>query len=83
MKYRRIRLGLAAACACWSLAGCEWHRQGLRSADSAQQQETSESDSAKGAEVKSDAPRGFFKATRLPGAMSDEGREIERDLGIP
>jgi hypothetical protein len=25
----------------------------------------------------------FFKPSRLPGGMSDEGREIERDLGIP
>ena len=24
----------------------------------------------------------FFKATRLSGAMSDEGRDIEKDLGI-
>jgi len=26
--------------------------------------------------------KGFFKSTRLPGAMSDEGREIEKSLGI-
>ena len=26
---------------------------------------------------------GFFKSSRISGAMSSEGRSIERDLGIP
>lgn len=27
-------------------------------------------------------PKGFFKGGRLPGAMSSEGAEIERSLGV-
>ena len=33
-------------------------------------------------DIKSPEKAPFFKPSRLSGAMSDEGREIERDLGI-
>ena len=32
--------------------------------------------------VRSKPPKGFFKGTRLPGALSDEAREIENNLGV-
>jgi hypothetical protein len=80
MRIRTFGLGLALAAACSALAGCEELRHGLRSKSVA-----SSEDAANGSgvqDVKPDAPKGFFKSTRLPGAMSDEGREIEKSLGI-
>jgi hypothetical protein len=33
-------------------------------------------------EGETDSTPGFFKSTRLPGAMSEEGADIERSLGV-
>lgn len=33
-------------------------------------------------ETAAGSSKGFFKSTRLPGAMSSEGTEIERSLGV-
>jgi hypothetical protein len=73
-------------------AGCERYKQLVRNDDSSVSK-TAASDSKKQKDevetdkindVRSDPkkPRPFFGATRLSGAMSDEGRDIERDLGI-
>ena len=57
--------------------GCEtWNRQGVRPkplpiAEASDEEPT-----------KTAGPKGFFKSTRLPGAMSDEGEDIERSLGV-
>ncbi|MHC5537120.1 hypothetical protein ACYOEI_02650 [Singulisphaera rosea] len=82
MKLRNFRLGLAMLYACTALGGCDLLRHETRSEshDSASDDESDEE--SKPGKIKSEAPRGFFKSTRLPGGMSDEGREIERDLGI-
>jgi len=80
MKRRILKFGLALVCACPALAGCEWIHHGLRTKADSTAGETG--DSTKVEDVKSEAPKGFFKSTRLRGAMSDEGREIESSLGI-
>ena len=79
MKRRILGIALALAAACSALTGCELFRHDVRSKSDggAPDDETSRI-----GEVRSEAPKGFFKSSRLPGAMSDEGREIERDLGI-
>ena len=80
MKRRILELSLALACACPALAGCESLRHGLRPDPDATANAVDEP--AEHPEVKSEAPKGFFKSTRLSGAMSDEGRDIEKSLGI-
>jgi hypothetical protein len=73
-------------------AGCDHYKHLVRN-DDASVSKASEPDATKEkdevetdkiTDVRSDPkkPRPFFGATRLSGAMSDEGREIERDLGI-
>ena len=81
-----VKMGLLVSIA--SLAGCQSEHGLLRKAKLAQETESKESptevesDSSKILDVRSDKPKPFFKSSRLSGAMSDEGREIERDLGI-
>jgi hypothetical protein len=81
MNIRSFGLSLALAGACSALAGCEELRHGLRSKSAASSAQDEVKPSGVEA-IKSDSPKGFFKSTRLPGAMSDEGREIEKSLGI-
>jgi hypothetical protein len=70
------------------LTGCESMRNSVRHNDShaketaAKTEHDGEPGSDEVLDVKSSKPRPFFKPSRLSGAMSDEGREIERDLGI-
>ena len=71
------------------LTGCESMRQSFRGHDKehlAKLDHEHESESGGGSDevrdIKSPATKKFFKDSRLSGAMSDEGREIERDLGI-
>lgn len=79
MTRRILGPGLALVCACSVFMGCESLRHETRS----KADDTGlEAEDAKVGEVKSEAPKGFFKSSRLPGAMSDEGRDIERNLGI-
>ena len=80
MKRRILELSLALACACPALAGCESLRHGLRRDPDIVANAVDEP--AKHPEVKSEPPKGFFPNTRLSGAMSDEGRDIEKSLGI-
>lgn len=59
-----------------ALCGCQAMQQGKHS-------KSDDDDDDRAVEgVHSTPPKGFFRGTRLPGAMSSEGSEIERDLGI-
>lgn len=65
------------------LVGCDSLHQGVRRP--AREEASAGEVAAPGNEVLDVQPQSkkpFFKASRLPGGMSDEGREIERDLGI-
>ncbi len=72
MKRRILRLGLVLVSVVTLLPGCEsLERRRLRQEDEAKSEEELEK-------------AGFFnKGSRISGAMSSEGRSIERDLGIP
>lgn len=67
------------------LAGCEELHHGLkaRSDDQARVEpgEDEEEPKDKVLDVQSER-KPFFKSTRLSGALSDEGRDIERSLGV-
>jgi hypothetical protein len=76
MKRRIMGLGLALISACSFLAGCESLGHGAKSKAS------EDSIADKVDSVKPEPSKGFFKPSRLSGAMSSEGREVERDLGI-
>jgi hypothetical protein len=80
MKRRLLGLGLTLLSACVCLAGCETLRQATRSKADGPDQGERVADKVEG--VKSEPSKGFFQSSRLSGAMSNEGREIERDLGI-
>jgi hypothetical protein len=58
--------------------GCATLFQGLRS----KERDTPPSESTDSDDPDSGAGKKFFKPSRLSGAWSSEGREIERDLGI-
>jgi hypothetical protein len=80
MKRRIPELCLALACAFPALAGCEGLHRNLRPDPDALA--NAQEDPPEHPEIKSEPPQGFFKSTRLSGAMSDEGRDIEKSLGI-
>ena len=86
MKHRILRIGLFCVCAGMVLPGCEALRHDLRrdSDDDkpAHADSKSDSDSDSDSASQPTASKGFFKSSRLSGAMSSEGREIENDLGI-
>ena len=72
---------------CLVLVGCDAsNRQSVRSKTSEDPTSWSGSPIRDRSESSSDesssGPKGFLKATRLPGAMSSEGAEIERSLGV-
>jgi hypothetical protein len=81
MKDRILGLGLALLGAAVGVTGCETLRHEVRSKSEDTLHED-DSDDSKVIGVKPTSTKGFFKSSRLSGAMSDEGREIERDLGI-
>ncbi len=69
------------------LAGCETLMHNLRNHDHDHDDGEEATEASRSDDSSNDAPdkqvsRGFFKSSRLSGAMSSEGREIERDLGI-
>ena len=80
MKRRNLWLSLfLGGCLAASSTGCElWNRLGLRQKSN---EDTELAEPSKGSD--SESTRGFFKPTRLSGALSDEGREIEQHLGVP
>jgi hypothetical protein len=87
MKRRKFWVGLTLAYACSAMVGCETLNHGLGSskdkqAEKEKQKEKDAEAASEVNEVKSNAPKGFFKSSQLSGAMSDEGRDIERSLGI-
>jgi hypothetical protein len=73
VKRRGLRLGLIVLSVLSFLPGCESLEQYRRS----RPQEDVKPDADEPSETK-----GFFKSSRIPGAMSSEGREIEQSLGI-
>lgn len=86
---------VAVAFALITLEGCEHFRHSLREHDpevvqssaEAKIKETpagSETETSKILDVQADPkkPTPFFKGSRLSGALSDEGRDIERSLGV-
>jgi hypothetical protein len=81
---------LALLLACPALSGCETLFHNLRARDRDRLREehaaTSDKEDQEGTDkilgVSSPPPKSFFKSSRLSGAWSDEGREIERDLGV-
>jgi hypothetical protein len=77
MKGRILPRVLAIVCAAALLPGCEMLRHNLRPRSD---DDTARVDDAKSEE--SIEAKGFFKSSRLSGAMSSEGREIEQSLGV-
>jgi hypothetical protein len=73
VKRRGLRLGLIVLSILSFLPGCESleHYRRPRS------QEDVKPDDDEPSETK-----GFFKSSRIPGALSSEGREVEQSLGI-
>lgn len=69
-----------------SLVGCVWsnQRQGGRTVLSKKAEPEPVVTFAEESSGSNDSapPKGFFKNTHLPGALSSEGAEIERNLGI-
>ena len=84
MKRRFVRLVLVLGLGCSGMmvSGCEtWN--GFTRRGSTTEPTPVAVDDGDGAEAKGPSgPKGFFKSTRLPGAMSSEGAEIERSLGV-
>ena len=87
MFIRNWRCTCIIALCCLFTFGCEaGHRQSVRSKDSKDPtswsgspiSDRSDSDNDEG----QSGPKGFLKSTRLPGALSSEGSEIERSLGV-
>ena len=80
MKRRIFWLGLSLLCA--STLGCKLlgEQPQSKSDELSERRASEKSDDTDQSE--SVAPKGFFKSTRLPGALSDEGREVENHLGI-
>ncbi|MBY0398479.1 MAG: hypothetical protein K2X91_18695 [Thermoleophilia bacterium] len=88
-----VRFGKLVALSALTLAaaGCESMRQsmGLRSAETDAAVDLADRPGGEPApgidtplDVKSEKPAPFFKNSRLSGGLSDQAREIERDLGI-
>jgi hypothetical protein len=84
MKRAWLGSGVALAFLLSAVTGCETfnHTFHQKSADGSKTSDDgdSEKDSVQG--VQSEAPKSFFKNSRLSGALSDEGRDIERSLGV-
>ena len=84
----RRTLGVASALffAALALSGCDWPHEGVRQRNKAEavldKKFEEDNESQKVGRVQSEPPKGFFRSSHLSGAMSDEGRDIERNLGI-
>ena len=94
-RWLKLAHGIPLALLLATHSGCERYRQILRNSDPDVIPASSEvkakpkggedePDSTKVLDVQSDVKkaRPFFRPSRLSGALTDEGREIERDLGI-
>jgi hypothetical protein len=86
MLRRILRLGLILACGVPALPGCETLKHETRPRSGPDeprpakaQPETGEAQPESG---ESTPAKGFFKPSRLSGALSSEGRDIERSLGV-
>jgi hypothetical protein len=79
---RILRLGLILVCGGSALPGCETLQHTLRPRPERDEPPATESTAGAAEPAESPAPKGFFKSSRLSGAWSNEGREIERDLGV-
>jgi hypothetical protein len=77
MKRRWIAVGLSLTL---GLSGCQSMNQAMKHSSADRADSRSDDDDVE--RVKSEAPKGFFKNSRLSGAMSSEGRDIERSLGV-
>jgi hypothetical protein len=75
VKRRGLRLGLIVLSVLGFLPGCESLEHFRRPRP--QEDAPSLSDADEPSETK-----GFFKSSRIPGAMSSEAREIEQSLGV-
>lgn len=67
------------------ISGCDSLRHGVRSEKSESGADHAEAVPSGGnqvLDVRSSSKQPFFRPSRLPGGLSDESREIERDLGI-
>ncbi|MGE3821657.1 MAG: hypothetical protein AB7I30_19775 [Isosphaeraceae bacterium] len=84
--FRKVGLAMVLLGASSTLIGCESIRQslGLRTngTESTIPAEEEEIGVDTPLDVKSARPRAFFQNSRLSGGLSDQAREIERDLGI-
>lgn len=58
-------------------SGCAWDKSAVRTTDPDPDAIRAEED-----EETRDVAKGFFKKNRLPGTLSSEAAEIEKDLGI-
>jgi hypothetical protein len=83
---RRIfRLGLILVCGGAVLPGCETLKHETRpnsDSDVPHAAESTSESKESGDSSESTPTKGFFKSSRLSGAMSSEGRDIERSLGV-
>jgi hypothetical protein len=80
---RRIfRLGLILVCGGAVLPGCETLKHETRPNSDSDVVRAVESKPDSGESSESAPTKGFFKSSRLSGAMSSEGRDIERSLGV-
>jgi hypothetical protein len=70
--------------ACLAFPACDTIRNGVRHGakdePAAEKKKDMEGNEVLG--VDAQAPQKFFRSSRLSGGLSDESREIERDLGI-
>ncbi len=80
MKRRIVWVGVALVCA--SMMGCKMLDHQKRSNSDDPTEAPIPEKKADSEPSESIAPKGFFKPSRLPGALSDEAREVESHLGI-
>jgi hypothetical protein len=74
------RLALASLLSLsFTLCACETSRQAQRPS---RDDDADDGDEVSAVRVRSKPPKGFFRGSRLPGALSSEAREIENDFGI-
>lgn len=80
--FLRLALLVLLACAVPVLSGCEWIDHNVRPRASDDEPRLSDEPASPEAASDTEVAKGFFKSSRLSGAMSSEGRDIERSLGI-
>jgi hypothetical protein len=82
MKRRWIAVGLTLMFGLPMLSGCETLNQTIRRNSGDKPKSTGDDEKDEVEKVSSEAPKGFFSGNRLSGAMSSEGRDVERSLGV-